>query len=138
MAAALFSAAVANDPTRRRSGIQVRSAGTDAADGGAATELAVTVMRHQRLDLSTHRATQFSEDAAQWADVILTMTNAQRQQVLDAAPAARSKTFTIAQYVGDDAEVVDPLVEGMLEAYERCASRLGALIPQVMARMRHM
>lgn len=135
MAAALFRDAVAKDPTCRESGIEARSAGTVARDGEAATELAVTAMRRRGVGLINHRATRFSQEAAEWADVILTMTKAHRQTVVGSAPAAGAKTFTIAEYVGDDAEVGDPLVEAMPEAYERCAAQLSNLIRRVLARM---
>lgn len=135
MAAALLRDAVVRDPAWQEAGIEARSAGTIAPDGEAATDLAVTTMRRRGVGLSDHRAARLSQEAAAWADVILTMTKAHRQTVLQRAPAASSKTLTIAEYVGEDAEVDDPLAEGTPEAYERCAAQLSALIPRVLARM---
>ena len=134
MAAVLFRDLVAKDATYRESGMEARSAGTTATGGEPAAELAVSALRHRGVELGPHRATGFSQEVAAWADVILTMTEAHRRAVVQRAPAAGPKTFTIASYAGGDGDVEDPLDQGT-EAYERCAVRLSELMPRVAARM---
>ncbi len=135
MATRLFRHAVETDPTCQGVQFEARSAGISARDGEAATALAMAALRGRGLDLSDHRATRFSPEAAAWADVILTMTAPHKETVVRRAPAARSKTFTITEYAGQVGDVSDPLVERTPDAYERCAARLTRLMPAVVARL---
>ena len=53
--------------------VAVRSAGTGAAAGAAASPQAVTVTREHELDLSGHASQQLSPQLVAWADLILAM-----------------------------------------------------------------
>src|SRR5215831_630735 len=78
--------------------LEVRSAGTAARKGDAATDLAILVMRRRGIDLHGHRATSLSRDVAEWADVILTMTETHKEELVRAAPSMATKAFTLAEY----------------------------------------
>jgi protein-tyrosine phosphatase len=79
--------------------LRVRSAGTWARPGLPATEEAEEVGASRGIDISEHRSAPFTPDLAEWADLILTMTGEQREEVLDAAPGAGSRTFTLKELV---------------------------------------
>jgi protein-tyrosine phosphatase len=79
--------------------VAVRSAGTWARPGHPATEEAVLVARERGVELAEHRSTPFGTDLAGWADLILTMTAEQREEVLHEAPRAEPKTFTLKELV---------------------------------------
>jgi len=135
MAAAMLRDAARKYPEMQAKNIEVLSAGTGARSGDVATALAVQTMKRRGIDISAHRAKRFGREDADWADVVLTMTKAHKQTVVQAAPAAGTKTFTIAEYAGADGDVKDPLVEGTEEEYERCGDQLSKLISRVLTRV---
>jgi protein-tyrosine phosphatase len=51
------------------------------------------------VDISDHRSTPFAPDQAAGADLVLTMTGEQREEVLDAVPEATARTFTLKELV---------------------------------------
>jgi protein-tyrosine phosphatase len=98
-------------------GIEVRSAGTWARDGGPATAEAVAAGVEAGIDIAAHRSSRFRADHADWADVVLTMTGEQRDEVLAVSSGARSKTFTLkeaAALLRDRPPVEGPLDRSML------------------------
>lgn len=131
----MFRSAAQKDPKILTWRVEVRSAGTSARSGDAATALAVRVMKRRGIDTSAHRSTRLSREAAEWADVILTMTKTHKQTVVQNAPMVGARTFTIAEYAGADGEIEDPLIEGTEEAYERCSDHLSSLMPRVLMRV---
>jgi protein-tyrosine phosphatase len=89
------------DRSRRLLGgaLTVRSAGTWARPGYAATEEAVAAAAERGVDIAEHRSAPFTPDLATWADLVVAMTDEQRDEVLDAAPEAGPRTFTLKELV---------------------------------------
>jgi protein-tyrosine phosphatase len=79
--------------------IRVDSAGTWARPGSPPTAEAEEAVRERGVDISDHRSTPFAPDQAARADLILTMTGEQREEVLDAVPDASARTFTLKELV---------------------------------------
>jgi protein-tyrosine phosphatase len=105
---------VLEDRARRLLGgeIEVRSAGTWASGGSPATPETVAAAADLGIDLSEHRSTRFTRDLAARADLIITMTAEQREEVRREAPEAADKTFTLKGLVRKaavDPDVADPL-----------------------------
>ena len=86
---------------------EVRSAGVGALVHYPADAPAVDRMQARGLDLSEHRARQFTSELARWADLILVMDVRHRDAVVDIDPAARGKTFLLGHWIGG-VEVPDP------------------------------
>jgi protein-tyrosine phosphatase len=80
-------------------GVRVRSAGTWARPGNGATDEAVAAAAERGIDIAGHRSTTFAPDLADWADVVITMTAEQRDEVQQAASAAAPMTFTLKELV---------------------------------------
>ena len=80
-------------------GVKVRSAGTWARPGSGATDQAVAAAAERGIDIAEHRTTPFSPDLAGWADVVITMTGEQLEEVVDAAPSAAPNAFTLKELV---------------------------------------
>jgi protein-tyrosine phosphatase len=91
-----------DDRSRRYLGgaIEVRSAGTWARDGGPATGEGIAAGTEAGIDIEGHRSTRFTPDLAEWADVVVTMTGEQREEVVGASPSSASSTFTLKELVG--------------------------------------
>ncbi len=84
---------------RMLGGVKVRSAGTWARQGYGATDEAVAAAKERGIDISGHRSTTFAPDLADWADVVITMTAEQRDEVRHAAPVAVPRSFTLKELV---------------------------------------
>jgi protein-tyrosine phosphatase len=91
MAAALL----ARELTRAGVTARVQSAGTSAVADIPATDDAVTVMKADGLDISTHRSRPVDADELDRADVVVTMTRAQLRDLATRSPAAFPRLFTM-------------------------------------------
>jgi len=77
--------------------VEVRSAGIYALEGGEMSENAKSVLEAEQI-LVNHRSSMVSKDDLQWADLILTMTSAHKELVLQAYPEVQEKIFTLKEY----------------------------------------
>lgn len=134
----LAAALLRRQAAARGLSLEVWSAGTGALPGAAATPEAVQVAGEAGLSLAGHRATALTEGMVRAADLVLTMTRAQRRQVVDLAPAAADKVLTIKEFAFRDAkewgDVADPLGGG-LEAYRESLADLARAVEAVVARL---
>ena len=73
-----------------------------------------------------------SQEDLEWADLILTMTEAHKEALLHVNPAVESKTFTLKGFVqaGKDGDVYDPF-GGDLETYRHTFTELSRIIDQL-------
>ncbi|MEM9411865.1 MAG: L-threonylcarbamoyladenylate synthase [Planctomycetota bacterium] len=86
--------------------VSILSAGIAAMSGGSAARQAVEVMKEYEMNLDDHRSQPFTERLANFADVILTMTEAHRQAIIATWPQAASRTFVLRK---DGLDVSDPI-----------------------------
>ena len=135
MGEGLLREAIARDPHLRVRGIEVRSAGIHGWEAASASAWAVEVMRERGVEISSHRSQPMSEGLAAWADLILTMTAAQRTWIQHAFPEADGKVMRLAEYSGAAGDIGDPYGGGPGE-YAQCADALAALVPGVLAHLR--
>ena len=116
MAAAILNKiAVENDLD-----VRIESAGIFAVGGDRASENAVKALKKYDIDLSEHRAQPLSEDLLDKSDLILTMTGAHKQLLLQFAP---DKVYTLMEYSGSEGDIPDPY-GGDLDEYEETAQAL--------------
>jgi protein-tyrosine-phosphatase len=100
----------------REMGLDMRflSAGTAAVSGGPASGHACTVAREKGLDLASHVAQGLSAQHVAQADLILTMRDSHRTEVLARFPEAEGKVFVIGEYLGDPThDMPDPFGLGL-------------------------
>ncbi len=97
MAAALFDRRVQAEPALRDVEVQVRSAGLQAVAGAGAAEGAVKAARSVGLSLDGHAALPFDEEMAA-ADLILTMTEAHKSEIILRYPHAAPNLYTLREY----------------------------------------
>jgi len=103
------------------SNIEVISAGTAALEGSPASPQAVEVMKKKGIELLEHRAKRVTPELIEKADLILTMTQGHKRQILAAAPWAWGKVFTLKEYILDKLDGVSPdylEVKALLEEKE--------------------
>ncbi|ABO51666.1 protein tyrosine phosphatase [Desulforamulus reducens MI-1] len=110
------------------------SAGTMAWTGEKASQQAVEVLGEQGIELSQHRAMLLTPELVTEADLILTMTENHRQQIIRQAPESQGKVFTLGDYVGENGDVSDPF-GSPVETYRRCAGELKNLISKALDKL---
>ncbi|MFP6557990.1 low molecular weight protein-tyrosine-phosphatase [Paraburkholderia sp. B3] len=87
-------------------GVGISSAGTHALVGEGADPLMVELARDRGVRLEGHVATSLTDELVREADLILTMTRVQREQIESAWPFTRGKVFRLIEDEGID--IVDP------------------------------
>ena len=87
-------------------GIGFSSAGTHALVGEGADPVIGEMARDLGVPLEEHVATRLTDERVRVADLILTMTKAQREQIEHAWPFARGKVFRLIE--GEGIDIVDP------------------------------
>lgn len=122
MAAALASDFLA----RSRPPVPVRpqSFGVAAAGGEPMTREAREALTEMNIKVGTHRAQAITRDQLKDADAVFGMTKAHVQAVLDIAPFAKGKVFTLDP---EGSEVPDP-IGGSPAEYRSTAARLKQLV----------
>jgi len=129
MAAALAEAFLRTEGIE---GVEVLSAGEAACEGMGVAPEAAEVMGEKGLDLSAHRARFLREEMVAGADLVLTMTWAQRERLRELWPQHADRIFVLKEYAaggrapkdtGRTCDVADPLGGGV-EVYRRCAREL--------------
>ena len=83
----------------RLDGVVVASAGTDAQDGGPATEGSRVAGGERGLDLSTHRSRRLTVGMVEEAALVIGMERAHRDAIARAVPTAAARTFTLKELV---------------------------------------
>lgn len=106
---------------------EVRSAGTWATTGSPAAAYARQVMAERGIDISEHRSRDISAEDVAGVDLILVMTEAQREALLAEFPGARSKTYLLSEMIGKRYDIADPYGSGRAY-YEYCAEDLSSII----------
>jgi protein-tyrosine phosphatase len=101
-------------------GVSVISAGIAAMPGSPAAEQAVEVMNRMGIDIADHSSQPITGRLAQFADIILTMTNGHRQALISHWPGLETRTKTLRR---DGADVSDPIGRPV-EVYSQCANQI--------------
>ncbi len=130
MAAALLRQALNKELGERAAYIEIESAGLGAVPASLASSQAREVMREQGLDLNDHRARQLTPKIIRSADIILTMTRYQKEQVLSMEPSARDRVWSLGELASLaakdttlDQDVADPFGQGE-ETYRKVRRQL--------------
>ena len=108
-------------------GITISSAGISAWAGSQASPESIKCVKNFGLSLKNHRARALTQDIADEADLILTMTEAHKRFIHDAFADVVDKTYTISEYCGEAKDISDPFGLGYAD-YERCAWELKRLL----------
>lgn len=106
------------DRCKHLHGWSFASAGIFASPGAPPSPLAVQVLKEHRLDLSPHRARTLTPDLIRQAHLLIAMTRAHRDLILELDPAATPKTHTLHSFGSEKphADVLDPF-SGNIDTY---------------------
>jgi len=118
MAAALLKARL---KASGREDIEVSSAGLAACVGEPPPEPVLTRMKARGLDVSKHRARQFTTDIGSDSDLILVMEKVQKRSLENQWPNYRGRVRMLGEWRGRD--VADPYGQSE-EVYDACLASL--------------
>jgi protein-tyrosine phosphatase len=85
---------------------EVFSAGISVMARHPADKVVAMLMRARNIDVTSHRATQLTEQHVRAADLVLVMEKCHREAVIELNPPARGKTFLLGYW--NDTEICDP------------------------------
>ncbi|WP_129599311.1 low molecular weight protein arginine phosphatase [Anaerophilus nitritogenes] len=118
--------------------IKVISAGTLAYSGQGASLGAIESMKDKGICLQNHRATHLSKELIEDSDLILTMTQNHKMQVLSIMPKACEKTYTLKEYVEDDKytiDISDPFGQS-IDVYKACGEEIEKSLKKLVKKMK--
>lgn len=109
MAEAIFKEMI--EKRGKQDKIQVSSCGIAAMEGEPASMLAQKIMKENGIDISSHRSKRLSEDLLD-ADLILTMTKAHKDFLLNKYPNIKGRVFVLGEFSQDagdhNVDIEDP------------------------------
>ena len=104
----------------------VESAGVSAWAGQKAAAYAVAAVERYGGRLDHHRSRDL-DDVTEEPDLVLTMTAAQKERVLDRRPKWAERTWVLTEMVGESGDIADPIGQD-LAAYQAVADQLHRLL----------
>ncbi|MFY3792964.1 low molecular weight protein arginine phosphatase [Ureibacillus sp. MALMAid1270] len=112
-------------------GVEVKSAGIYALEGGGISENSRAVLSNEGIDFD-HKTSQVNKNDIEWADLILTMTLAHKEMIVRSFPSAEGKTYTLKEYVTpySSKDVSDPF-GGDMFTYAQTYQELKKLIDEL-------
>lgn len=111
-------------------GISVRSAGVYAADGLPISVHSQTILEENEMPY-TPLSRRFTQQDAEWADLILTMTASHRDTLQHSFESQAHKIFTVKEYIGEwPHDVIDPY-GGDSSVYEQTFQELARHIDRL-------
>ena len=114
----------------KQTDVHVQSAGIYAQPGDAMSANAQAVLNDQQI-AHAHTASALTDEQLQWATVVLTMTNAHKQAILQAAPQYASKLYTLHEYTTNSVQDVRDPYGGTRHVYEQTFAELQTAIDQL-------
>lgn len=120
---------------RKVDNINVRSAGIYAIDGDDLSVNAQLVLENARIP-STHESSTLTEETLEWADIVLTMTAAHKQKIINNFPQIATKVYMYKEFVASEfvQDVSDPY-GGDLRTYEHTFRELNALTDELVLKI---
>lgn len=115
--------------------IQVKSAGTSAYPGQPMSFAMEIILQEKGID-ATHQSQRLNWHLVDWANVILTMTRAQKLLLRSQAPQLSAQLATLNEYSGNPTspDIRDP--DGCdLDSYRRCAAQIEAACDRLLAKL---
>ena len=112
-------------------GVTILSAGIAAGPGAPAAMQSMTVMQDYGIDISDHQSRPVTPRLADYADLMLTMTNGHRNAILNEWPTLESRVRTIRTDGGD---ISDP-IGSPIPVYQGCAEQIESCLREWMSKI---
>ncbi len=103
--------------------ITISSAGLFANEDFMPSQQSVQVMQNYEIDIRDYKSTQLSMDLIKNADLIITMTDGHKNQILQYSPESEEKIHLLLEYANKQTNVADPF-GGTFEIYNVCFNEM--------------
>lgn len=117
--------------------IAVESCGIAAVDGMPASCNAIKAMKEEGIDISSHRARLITRELLK-ADLILTMTKAHKDFILNKFPETKGRVFVLEEFAGgrsdEESDIADPFGKDE-ETYRKVAREIKGKLQKVLERL---
>ncbi|MFE4108603.1 low molecular weight protein arginine phosphatase [Almyronema epifaneia] len=115
--------------------IEVKSAGTAASSGQPMSLPMETILQEKGID-STHQSQRLNWDLLDWADLILTMTQAQKFLLISQIPELMPKLATLNEYSDNPTQPdIDDPYGSDLGSYRLCAAKIEAACDRLLTKL---
>lgn len=112
------------------------SAGISAVPGSTAINYSVNILdRELKTNIIDRKAIQLKQPLLKGADIVLTMSDYSREYVKEYYSDYSNKVFTLAEYVGEKEEVVDPY-GGPITSYEKTYNQINKLVDLLLTKIK--
>lgn len=144
MAEAFLNHAITLDD-KMKNEYSAASAGIFAQEGELASCFSLQVLNNKwGINIGTHRAKNLTIDDLESSDLILTMTEYHKRQVLSLYPQAIHKVYTLKEYANNSAnhkenysnDITDPY-GASIEVYHKTAEEIEILIHKLVERLKN-
>jgi protein-tyrosine phosphatase len=113
--------------------IEVRSAGIFALDGDRASSNAILALDSIGIDISNHISNQLHGGMIEEADIVLTMTDNQKEAIIKRFPKSDKKVYSLNYYAfGIEKDIEDPY-GGTLKDYEMARDEIFRAMEKIAA-----
>lgn len=113
--------------------VRILSAGTWATKGQKASGNAIEALKDKNIDLSSHISKPLTKEMVEAADLILTMTEKHKMQILNVLPGSSEKVYTLKELAhgkANDINISDPYGQN-IEVYKGCAEEIEAALKKI-------
>lgn len=119
--------------------IEVASAGLAVFGNQSASPQAIKAMEEMDHDISGHVSTQLTQEIVQEADLILTMTQGHKKQILVLEPKAEGKIYSLLEFSSEEdneknLDISDPF-GAPIEVYKKTAQELKSAIESALPKI---
>ncbi len=117
-------------------GWDISSAGVRASNGFPASPGSTEALREKGIDISGHYSRRLTPEMIRKADLLVTMTRAHRDAILEISPESAGKVFLLKSFgiAQCAADIYDPVGEA-LDVYRRVRDEIDAALPDLILYM---
>lgn len=109
----------------RKLKLEVLSAGIFAKSGRKAAAAAIEAAKEKGVDIKKHRSRQLEREILEDADLVLTMTTAHKNHILEIMPEINGRVYTLKEYArGETGEEMSEFAGEDIANLRRCANEI--------------
>jgi protein-tyrosine phosphatase len=92
-------------------------------------------MAKRGIDISSHRSHRLTPKDIEDADLVVVMTQGQKEVLSLEFPEERNKIYLLSELAGENYDIEDPYGTESLELYQQCADQIEELLREACERL---
>ena len=115
--------------------IKVQSAGVYAGKNNNAADFAIEAMKDIGINISNHKSDQVNGELLDKTDLVLTMSNSHKKQILSQYPSINGKVFLLNEFAyGEERDIEDPF-GAPLRYYEKARDEIYKAVEEIVKKV---